>query len=484
MFKKTNDAFFHSSYGERMITYADCTGSGAVDHDLDSFIESKVLPYYANTHSDSFCSDVMSSLIEKSRETIKSCCVNNTVDYAVIFTGQGMTGAARHLAFLLHRPVVSIVYTSFEHVSNSSLWETVFPDASVHVSRSTMSDRAMIDIDSMSQILNTVISTTETKGIVIVAFTACSNVLGCIQPVEMLTRMIDTYREIASKKDLHIVTCVDCAACAPYFPLKSMCNNNDAIVLSPHKFKGGQCTPGVLIVKRSVIESDVPFFPGGGTVWYKDRNVCNQFIPDIEHREEGGTPNIVGIIRTGLLFQRKEHNQQKILDRMYEMVCFIDRFFMDSHHLFEKIRMYTTIGHHQKHRLPIYAFSINGTHPGLFVKILSDRYGIQTRSGVSCCYLLAEDLCRIDTTDRSNILAGQGTPDRYGWVRVSFYYEFGLSKIRYILHAMEELILTINEHSKNYRYVVERNKWEHKYNDNTNRNVRSIVNDVFGYSVS
>ena len=67
VFQRTshNDTVFHSPYGEQIITYADCTGSGMMDYDIDRYIERKVLPYYANTHSDSFCSDVMSSLIEK-----------------------------------------------------------------------------------------------------------------------------------------------------------------------------------------------------------------------------------------------------------------------------------------------------------------------------------------------------------------------------------------------------------------------------------
>ena len=484
VFQRTshNDTVFHSPYGEQIITYADCTGSGMMDYDIDRYIERKVLPYYANTHSDSFCSDVMSSLIEKTRELIKNSCVNDANEYAVIFTGQGMTGTARHLAFLLHKKVVTIIYTSLEHVSNSSLWETVFPNASVRVARTMSSDPSIIDVEHVSGLLNTIVNSTESNGIVLVAFTACSNVLGCVQPVELLIRIIDGYRETAMSKNLHIVTCVDCAACAPYFALKPLCNNADAIMLSPHKFKGGQGTPGVLIVKRSIIESNVPFFPGGGTVWYKDQNVCNQFVPDIEHREEGGTPNIMGIIRTGILFNSKLQNQQNITTRIYHIVCFADQFFMDRPHLMEKTRLYTVIGKHQKARLPIYAFSVKDIHPGLFVKVLSDRYGIQSRSGVSCCYLLAEELCGINRNERSAILSGNGTPNKYGWVRVSFHYDFGISKIRYILQAVEELVNTIQGYVPYYRYMCQKNKWYHRYNDTTNNNVRSIVNDIFNDS--
>ena len=46
------------------IIYADCTGSGTVDYKLDKVITKLVLPYYANVHSDAFCSDVMMNMIQ------------------------------------------------------------------------------------------------------------------------------------------------------------------------------------------------------------------------------------------------------------------------------------------------------------------------------------------------------------------------------------------------------------------------------------
>ena len=39
---------------EPTIIYADCTGLGEVDRDLDSFVSEKILPDYTNVHNDSF----------------------------------------------------------------------------------------------------------------------------------------------------------------------------------------------------------------------------------------------------------------------------------------------------------------------------------------------------------------------------------------------------------------------------------------------
>ena len=110
-FKKTYSVYYKEKMKEPAIIYADCTGSGEVDRDLDAFVSDKILPYYANVHSDSFCSNVVSSLIRTSRGIVKRACVRHINEYACIFTGQGMTGATRHLGHLLHDKVHHILYT-------------------------------------------------------------------------------------------------------------------------------------------------------------------------------------------------------------------------------------------------------------------------------------------------------------------------------------------------------------------------------------
>ena len=44
--------------------------------------------------------------------------------------------------------------------------------------------------------------------------------------------------------------------------------DKDAVFISPHKFVGGPGTPGVLVVRRSLLRNRVPDVVGGGTVAY------------------------------------------------------------------------------------------------------------------------------------------------------------------------------------------------------------------------
>jgi selenocysteine lyase/cysteine desulfurase len=77
------------------------------------------------------------------------------------------------------------------------------------------------------------------------------------------------------------------------------------VFVSPHKLVGGPGTPGLLIARRELFTNAVPTVPGGGTVAYVNADE-HRYLDDIEHREEGGTPDIVGAIRAGLVFQLKQ----------------------------------------------------------------------------------------------------------------------------------------------------------------------------------
>ena len=111
--------------------------------------------------------------------------------------------------------------------------------------------------------------------------------------------------------------------------------------------------------------------------------------------------------------------------------------------------------------------------------MLSDKYGIQARSGVSCCYLLAEQLCSINKKDRNIILSGHGTPDNYGWIRVTFHYTFTDNYIRHILNSITELVSTIHEYKCLYEYKCSDNKWYNKTEDVSKHEIPTIVADVF-----
>ena len=62
----------------------------------------------------------------------------------------------------------------------------------------------------------------------------------------------------------------------------------------------------MLVREEDLFRNRVPTVPGGGTVAYVSGGPSTATSTDIEQREEGGTPAIIGSIRAGLVFQLKE----------------------------------------------------------------------------------------------------------------------------------------------------------------------------------
>ena len=64
--------------------------------------------------------------------------------------------------------------------------------------------------------------------------------------------------------------------------------------------------PGLLVAKRSLFRNPVPHTPGGGTVFFVTGE-DHRYLSDREEREEGGTQDIVGGVRAGLVLQASGH---------------------------------------------------------------------------------------------------------------------------------------------------------------------------------
>jgi selenocysteine lyase/cysteine desulfurase len=140
---------------------------------------------------------------------------------------------------------------------------------------------------------------------------------------------------------------------------------------------------GILIAKKKLFTNKIPCDCGGGTVNFVTRTQT-EYSKDIETREEGGTPNILGAIRAGLVFHLKESvGSHFIEERENELVKkFFDRF-RDHQKL-------VILGSSTVPRLAIFSFLIyvptlnKYLHHHFVCVLLNDLFGIQVRSGCSC----------------------------------------------------------------------------------------------------
>jgi len=455
---------FESPFGRKPIVYADWTASGRAYLPIEECLRTEVLPFLANTHTET---TITGSLMSKAYEEAK-CIVKEHVHAgdgdALVFCGSGMTAAVNKLQRILGlrvperlrdylkeewsvsigedlRPIVFV--THMEHHSNHLSWlETI---AGVEVIR--RAEDGNVDLEHFRQLLQEY----RRRPNKIAAVTACSNVTGIQTP----------YREVA--KLIHAAggyCFVDFSCSAPYVDIDMNPAESgawlDGIYFSPHKFLGGPGTPGVLVFKKALYRNAIPDGPGGGTVRYANPWGEREYLEDIEQREDGGTPPFLQAIRAAMCIRLKEAmGVDRIQAREEEMVRLV------AERLYE-IKGITVLEGGVTNRLGVFAFVVEGAHYHLIVRLLNDRFGIQTRGGCSCAGPYGHVLLDVDR-DRSHairqsVLAGQ-LSQKPGWVRVSLHPTMTNAEIVDMLNAIRDTAASFREWEADYSYDAGSNEF-------------------------
>ena len=89
-------------FGTRPIVYADSTASGKSIKFIENYINTNVLPFYANTHTEASATGLQTSHFrEEARSMIRQAVNASNEEYAVLFCGSGSTAAITKLAHVL-----------------------------------------------------------------------------------------------------------------------------------------------------------------------------------------------------------------------------------------------------------------------------------------------------------------------------------------------------------------------------------------------
>ncbi|MEN8039876.1 MAG: aminotransferase class V-fold PLP-dependent enzyme [Actinomycetota bacterium] len=430
-------------FGSRRMTYADYTASGRSLSFIEDYIRDVVLPLYANTHTEASGTGLQTSKFrEEAREMIRRC-LNASDEYAVIFAGNGCTGAIDRMIRVLglsipdtlerqyhltdaippdERPVVFI--GPFEHHSNELPWRESIADV-VKIGE----DRdGHIDQDQ----LETELIRYQDRSLKIGSFSAASNVTGILSDTRGIATLLHKYGALSFW---------DFAAAAPYVsmdvqPADMPGAYKDAVFISIHKLIGGPGTPGLLVARKELFKNAVPAVPGGGTVAFV-RTDSHEYLTDIEHREEGGTPAIVESIRAGLVFQLKDAVGSGRIRELEE--GFITR----AIESWSENPDIDILGNPDAERLSIVSFVVKHQgqylHHNFVVAVLNDLFGIQSRGGCSCAGPYGHALLGIDDAHSEEISheVGLGCEGiKPGWVRVNFNYFISDAVFSFITEAV------------------------------------------------
>ena len=458
-------------FGPRRITYADYAASGRSVTFIEDFIREHLLPYYANTHTESSGTGLQTTRFrEDAREIIREA-VGGTDEDVVIFTGSGATGAINKLADILNlrlpadlddryqlldripsgkRPVVFI--GPYEHHSNELPW------------RESIADVVVIDEDENGRpdrgLLEEALIRYSDRPLRIGSFSAASNVTGIGSGTREISAILHRHGALAFW---------DFAAAGPYVKINMNRTEHDsdhykdAVFLSPHKFIGGPGTPGVLVVKKRLLTNRVPTVPGGGTVAYVGPTE-HLYIEDPAHREEGGTPDIIGAVRAGLAFQLKDAVGTDLIRRRE------DAFIRRAIERWRKNPNIRILGNDAAWRLSIVSFMVRHgnryLHHNFVVTLLNDLFGIQARGGCSCAgpyghRLLGIDLVKSQEYEREILRGSEGI--KPGWTRINFNYSISDTVLEFILEATDFVARLGWKFLPFYSFSLETGLWKHRY---------------------
>jgi len=432
---------FHHPFrtGEKPIIYADWAASGRLYKPIEDFISNLLGPYVANTHTETtLTGTVMTHAYHQAHEIIKNH-VNASQDDVLLFAGFGMTAVINKMQRILGLRVPEkyksslitkeknhplVILTHMEHHSNQTTWEECLCDVKI-IRRN---DDGLPDLEHLHDILKA----NKNRSFIIGSFTACSNVTGILTPYYRMAELVHEYGGYCF---------IDFSAVAPYAQINMHPENPkqqlDAIFFSPHKFLGGPGSSGVIVFNKNLYHNTVPDHPGGGTVYWTNPWGEHRFFESIEVREDGGTPGFLQAIKASLaILLKEEMGSDKIHEREEQLKILllskINR--ISPLKIFEK---------QQQNRIGYISFYSRGIHHNLFVKLLNDKFGIQTRGGCTCAGTYGHILFHIDLNESkkiTNMIDHGDLSKKPGWVRISLHPTMTDNEVEYITDAIKEII--------------------------------------------
>ncbi|KAK0604269.1 hypothetical protein LWI29_013951 [Acer saccharum] len=418
------DSQFESPFGIRKLIYADHTASGRSLHYIEDFIISNVLPFYGNTHTcESYVGNRTTKMVHEATQYIKRCLGGGEED-AIMFCGSGTTAAIKRLQEVMGIAVPSILRErSIKTLSNEERW-VVFVGPYEHHSNLLswrqslaevveigLDDNGLINIEALRLKLE---SYKDSNRPLLGSFSACSNVTGIYSDTKSIATLLHQYGAFA---------CFDFAASGPYVEIE-MRSGEDTL-----------------------------------------------YLDDIEQRENGGTPQIVQVVRAALAFWVKEYIGYQVIHNQEEMYIqkALQRLLPN-----ENIPVLGNTSAKRKPILSFLIFSVNNSsrrdkplHGAFVATLLNDLFGIQARGGCACAGPYGHSLLDFDEIRshkiRSAIQKGY-VGEKPGWTRISFPYYVSNEEFDFIVAAVELIAIYGQRFLPFYHFNLKTGHWSYENN--------------------
>jgi selenocysteine lyase/cysteine desulfurase len=469
-------------WGQRLRIYADFTASGQDLRLIDSVMDS-ITENYSNTHTEaSHDGKIMNKLLKEAELNILKSCNADPKTHSLITVGTGSTGAIEFIQKILgtyippkSAQIISnvltldeiklelkkaqnltlVIISGYEHHSNEITWRNQVCDLKIV----PFNNEGYMDLDALNSMMD---KYSKIYNRIICSFSAGSNVTGIRTNIKEVTSIVKNYNGLVF---------FDYAGIAPYVQI-DMNSEIDGIYISPHKFLGGPGTPGIAIIKNRVYSSDLmPTHGGGGTVDYVNPEQV-VYSKNIMEREKSGTPGILQTIKASFAFMIKDMVFPYIHKREQEV---LNKFFSN----FGTNSGVLILGPAEtKNRVNIVSFNIKHKdssdnrllHPAFVVRLLSDLFGIQARSGCSCASTYGHQLLAIEKSISEKMLKWVEASEKFsssfagikpGWARINLHYSMNDDDVTYIIGALKFIEYHGHLFLKYYLFDPRNGNWKH-----------------------
>jgi cysteine desulfurase/selenocysteine lyase len=234
---------------------------------------------YSNIHRGLYpLSERATADFEATRDAVKRF-INAREREEVVFT-TGTTHSINLVAAGLGKLLNSgdaVLITEMEHHANIVPWQ-LLADKGIHVKSLHLADNGELLLEDLESQL--------TPDVKVFAFTAVSNALGTVNPVQQMIA-----RARAVRPDMIIL--VDAAQAIAHMPIDVQAWDCDFLAFSGHKLYGPTGV-GVLYGKRTWLEALPPYMGGGDMI--RTVTLEKTTFNDIPYKFEAGTPNIEGVL--------------------------------------------------------------------------------------------------------------------------------------------------------------------------------------------
>ncbi|XP_058840010.1 uncharacterized protein LOC131695491 isoform X1 [Topomyia yanbarensis] len=278
---------FLGPFGRRKVVYADYASSGRSLQFLEDYINKEVLPAFGDTSCISAVTGLQSHLYDNEARDLVRAAVGATGEDAIVFCDN----PAERLCFLLSstayesgNKLAPILFVSnAEPIANLRPWL----DAGWLVERVTKNHEGFLDLVDLEKRL---MQFADAKRLMVGLFSGASRMTGILADDVATTILLHQYDALSIWDHSVAVSCAPICT-NPILPGAQ----KDAIFFHCNRMVGGVQAPGVLVVKRKMVENN------------------GSFLND--------TVGIVGAVRAGLVLQLKESlGVQAIMVRM-EKIC-------------------------------------------------------------------------------------------------------------------------------------------------------------------